>query len=104
MCARNKLSPSLPTSAILVLFLCIFTVAVHFVAEGQAVANSAAMDRISHTGQAQGHGEDHFTFFFSTDLSVEYTFHPGVSPLAIPAFSISLSPQLPPPNSQSHNG
>lgn len=99
MCVRNKHATSLTSGAILLLILCLFAVAFHFVAEGQAEANTAGMDRIAQAGQAHSHGEDHFTFFFSPELSVENAFLLGAPPLSIPAFSFSFSPQLPPPNS-----
>jgi hypothetical protein len=92
----------LPLRVVLILAVCICGLAVHFVAEGLSpVAGAPGFDLAAQGGQTHlvhEHCEDNFVFLSPTRLTVEHVVMHLASPAATGAFSISISPLLPPPN------
>jgi|WetSurMetagenome_2_1015567.scaffolds.fasta_scaffold1821179_1 hypothetical protein len=103
MCNTAKAaSQGLPLYILLVLAVCVCSLAVHFIADGLAPVainpglDLAALGELAHL--CGEHCEDNFIVPFQTHPSIE---HPATAMQAAPAtgaFSFPISPLLPPPN------
>ena len=93
----------LPLGAILVLALCACGLAVHFVVEGLAgLAGPSAFELAARGEQMhplQEHCDDGFVFPLLVRLPADHTLAQPASLGAASAFSLSIPPLLPPPNS-----
>jgi hypothetical protein len=88
-------------AVILVLVICIWSLAVHFVMEGLSPAGGPGFDFVTeagHTHPVHEHSDDDFVLVraipSSQDLPTAFLSCPAISG----AFSYSISPLLPPPN------
>ena len=93
----------LPLQILLVLAVCVCSLAMHLVAEGLApVAGGpgfALAAQGGHALQVNEHCEDNFIFPFMTLLPVERPAASLQSAVATEAHAFPISPLLPPPNS-----
>jgi hypothetical protein len=104
MCNMAKTcSLSLPLHILLILAVCVCSLAMHFFAEGLApVSGGIGLDLTAQGGHAHladEHSEDNFIFPF---LTFQLISHPAAdlqAALATGEHSFSTSPLLPPPNS-----
>jgi hypothetical protein len=92
----------LPIGASLLLVLCVFSLATHFIAEGltsfDGIQNFAPGARGETSHAVHDHGED----LFVSPVMQQSTDHPFVSAIlseTIDTLSFSAPPQSPPPNS-----
>jgi hypothetical protein len=102
MCGRVRSSSTLSPGVTLILILCVCGLAVHFVAEDLAATGRTPgwdlLAQTGHTDDAHEDSEDHFIFPLVTHLPIEHSAVHLVFLVSSPAFSFSLTPQLPPPN------
>lgn len=88
-------------AVILVLVICACSLAIHFVAEGLSPVNGPGFDLVSdagHTHPVHEHSDDSFVLGGAISSSFEHLPAFLSCPSARGAFSLSISPLLPPPN------
>ncbi len=98
MSARDSLSIRLPLGAILVILLCVCSLAVHFV--GASIVWDANASGSSQAQALDVDDPDQDDAFIPASLnsSVECSCASGLAPLALRPFTYTSLPQLPPPN------
>jgi hypothetical protein len=104
MSSRDKTSPVLlPLRVILVLVICICSLAVHFIAEGLSPVDGQTVFELTaqggHAHPVHEHSEDYFVFSSLGRLHVEHLPTWPVSQAPARSLSVLISPLLPPPNS-----
>ncbi len=87
---------------LLLLTICTCSLAVHFIAEGMVPESgqpiSEMTGQMGHPQQVHEHSEDNFIYSFLGVSSLVVLFLPRLLPRVSRSQSLSISPQLPPPN------
>gem|GEM_PF-2342075 len=103
MSGRVRSTPlHLSMRVLLLLSICACSLAVHFIAEGLEPGSGQPVYELAgqaeHAHSIHEHSEDHFIYSFLGVSSPVNLFLPTLLPRASRSQSLSISPQLPPPN------